>query len=193
MLNNQEITDLIIPASVTSIGDFAFFLCSGLTSVTIPNSVTSIGDRAFLRCSELTSVTIPNSVTSIGYSAFYGCSGLTSITIGNSVTSIGERAFGDCSSLTSITCLGTTPPEADNLKAPTTTCTLIVPQSAYNAYVRHAYWGQFLNIVPSSEMESSAPEVYVNPANPAQKLLRNGQVYILKDDKTYTIMGAQIQ
>lgn len=40
---------------------------------------------------------------------------------------------------------------------------------------------------------TSAPEVYVNPANPAQKLLRNGQVYILKDDKTYTIMGAQIQ
>ena len=42
-------------------------------------------------------------------------------------------------------------------------------------------------------MESSAPEIYVNPANPAQKLLRNGQVYILKDNKTYTIMGAQIQ
>lgn len=39
---------------------------------------------------------------------------------------------------------------------------------------------------------ASAPEVYVNPANPAQKLLRNGQVYILKDDKIYTIMGAQI-
>jgi hypothetical protein len=89
--------------------------------------------------------------------------------------------------------LGTTPPEANELAAPTTTCTLIVPQSAYNAYVRHAYWGQFLNIVPSSEMESSAPDIYINPANPAQKLLRNGQVYILKDDKTYTIMGAQIQ
>jgi hypothetical protein len=39
----------------------------------------------------------------------------------------------------------------------------------------------------------TSTEVYVNPANPTQKLLRNGQVYILKDDKTYTIMGAQIQ
>ena len=65
--------------SVTSIGEFAFYGCSGLTSVTIPNSVTSIGSYAFYRCSGLTSVTIPNSVTSIGKSAFYNCSGLTSV------------------------------------------------------------------------------------------------------------------
>ena len=87
---------------MTSIGDAAFWDCSGLTSVTIPNSVTSIGNQAFSWCSGLTSVTIPNSVTSIGYYAFYGCSGLTSVTIGNSVTSIGERAFYGCSSLTSV-------------------------------------------------------------------------------------------
>jgi len=69
---NTEITDLIIPNSVTSIGNRAFAGCSGLTSVTIPNSVTSIGDYAFQFCSGLTSVTIPNSVTSIGYQAFDG-------------------------------------------------------------------------------------------------------------------------
>jgi hypothetical protein len=85
---------------VTSIGNYAFFICSGLTSVTIPNSVTSIGQSAFYSCSGLTSVTIPNSVTSIGQSAFRDCSILTSATIGNSVTSIGESAFRDCSGLT---------------------------------------------------------------------------------------------
>ena len=73
------------------------------------------------------------------------------------------------------------------------TCILTVPQSAYNAYIRHAYWGQFLNIVPSSEIASFSPEVYVNPANPAQKVLHNSQVYILRDGKTYTTMGAEIQ
>ena len=66
--------------SVTSIGDYAFVDCSGLTSVTIPNSVTSIGRDAFYGCSGLTSVTIGNSVTVIGWDAFYGCSGLTSVT-----------------------------------------------------------------------------------------------------------------
>ena len=59
--------------SVTSIGESAFYKCSGLTSVTIPNSVTSIGDNAFDGCSGLTSVTIPNSVTSIGDNAFFNC------------------------------------------------------------------------------------------------------------------------
>ncbi len=103
--------DVVIPSSVeyngttysvTSIRNYAFKYCSGLTSVTIPNSVTSIGDGAFFYCSGLTSVTIPNSVTSIGVSAFFDCSGLTSVTIPNSVTSIGESAFSNCSGLTSI-------------------------------------------------------------------------------------------
>ena len=89
--------------SVTSIGGYAFFGCTGLTRVTIPNSVTSIGDYAFYGCSSLTSITIPNSVTSIGDHAFGNCSGLTSVSIGNSITSIGECAFVGCSGLTSIT------------------------------------------------------------------------------------------
>ena len=100
---NTEITNLIIPNSVTSIGYSAFSGCSGLTSITIPNSVTSIGNYAFANCSGLTSVTIPNSVTSIGYAAFSNCSGLTSVTIPNSVTSIGDYAFSNCSGLTSVT------------------------------------------------------------------------------------------
>ena len=102
-LNGKEVKDLVIPSSVTSIGNRAFWGCSGLTSVTIPNSVTSIGDKAFVGCTGLSSVTIPNSVTSIGDAAFGGCSGLTSVTIPNSVTSIGESAFKSCSGLISVT------------------------------------------------------------------------------------------
>ena len=110
--SNYVSGDVVIPSSVTkngttysvtSIGDYAFYLCIGLTSVTIPNSVTSIADYAFEGCSSLTSVTIPNSVTSIGKWAFISCSGLTSVTIPNSVTSIGNMAFAYCSGLTSVT------------------------------------------------------------------------------------------
>ena len=130
---NTEITDLVIPNSVTSIGYEAFYGCSGLTSVTIPNSVTSIGSSAFEDCSGLKSVTIGNSVTSIGYGAFSGCNNLTLVeinsntflsqsherdglrlnnifgtqvqnyVIGNDVTSIGHYAFSGCSGLTSVT------------------------------------------------------------------------------------------
>ena len=125
-VNDTEIIDLVIPDSVTGIGNYAFHNCSALTSVTIPNSVTSIGGSVFSGCSGLTSVTIPNSVTSIGGSAFsecstlirvtipngvtsignytfYNCSALTSVTIPNSVTSIGDYAFNNCSKLTSVT------------------------------------------------------------------------------------------
>ena len=87
---------------VTSIGDYAFRFCDGLTSVTIPNSVTSIGNQAFAYCYDLTSVTIGNSVTSIGNYAFWNCSNLTSVTIPNSVTSIGREAFYYCTGLESI-------------------------------------------------------------------------------------------
>ena len=78
-LNGELVTDLVIPNSVTSIGDRAFYGCTGLTSVTIGNSVTNIGSLAFYDCSSLTSVTIPNSVTSIGDYAFDECSSLTAI------------------------------------------------------------------------------------------------------------------
>ena len=102
-INDQEIKDLVIPNSVDSIHDYAFYNGSALSTVSLSNSVTSIGYAAFEGCSSLTSITIPNSVTSIGYAAFEGCSSLTSITIPNSVTSIGNDAFSRCSSLSSVT------------------------------------------------------------------------------------------
>ena len=91
-LNGEEIKDLVIPNSVTTIGDHVFEGCSGLTSVTIPNSVARIGNFAFEECTGLTSVTIPNSVTSIGVRAFWKCTSLTSVTIGSSVREIGNYA-----------------------------------------------------------------------------------------------------
>ena len=68
---------------MTSIGDDAFWDCSGLTSITIPNSVTSIGGQAFCDCSGLKSINIPDSVTEIDSYAFLGCGGLESITVGS--------------------------------------------------------------------------------------------------------------
>ena len=96
------ITSIIIPSTVTSIGNSAFSGLSSLISVTIPNSVTSIGRYAFLRCSGLTSVTIPNSVMSIGEAAFSECSYLNYVTIEEGVASIGSYSFSDCVRLISV-------------------------------------------------------------------------------------------
>jgi len=121
----SSITTDTIPASVVTIGNFAFSNCANLTSVTIPNSVitikgwafglcvnlstvfigdsiSTIGDSAFFACSKLMSINIPNGIKKIGGNVFMGCSSLKSITIPNSVTSIGSQAFMECSGLTSV-------------------------------------------------------------------------------------------
>ncbi len=89
-----------VPGSVTSIGDYAFYGCTGLTGVTIPGSVTSIGDYAFYGCTGLTGMAIPS--TSIGDYAFYECTGLTGVTIHDSVSSIGDYAFYGCTGLSNL-------------------------------------------------------------------------------------------
>jgi len=89
----------IIPNYVTSIGNYAFNGCTGLTSITIPDGVRSIGVSAFLNCTGLFSIIIPDSVTSIGETAFYNCSNLATIRIPNGVMSIERRTFDSCASL----------------------------------------------------------------------------------------------
>ena len=220
--------------------------------VSLPDGITSIGEWAFRDCSGLTSIEIPNRVTSIGSDAFDRCSGLTSVTIGNSVTSIGNTAFKDCTGLISITNYATTPQSInsnvfDNVNK--STCVLIVPKESVSQYQAANVWKEFthktvegdytinyvdkdsqalynhvvtlyvpvaptitgftfvgwqtvstmltdgitLQAVYQADETFSAPAVYTNPANPAQKLIKNGNVYILTDDKTYSITGQIVE
>ena len=101
-IGRRSLTSLVIPDSVTNIGDYAFSGCSSLSSVVIPDRVTSIGDCAFENCSSLTDIVIPDGVTNIGKCAFEGCRSLTDIVIPDGVTSIGDCAFENCFSLTGI-------------------------------------------------------------------------------------------
>ena len=143
------IKTVTIGDGITSIGDYAFVYCSGMTELILPNSVTSIGNAAFSRCSGLTELTLPSSVKSIGWSAFYGCSGLTKLTLPNSVTSIGQSAFKGCSGLSEITSLAGIPPVCgsgvfDGVNK--TNCELIVPKGSVAAYKQAYGWNGFSNI-----------------------------------------------
>ena len=95
----SDISSVIIPNSVKSIEDLAFYGCTNLTSIIIPNSVKSIGYSVFEYCESLKSVIIPNSIKSIENWAFKYCENLESIVIPNSVESIGTDAFWCCRSL----------------------------------------------------------------------------------------------
>ena len=193
---NEYSGPVVIPAAVTyngttypvtSIGDAAFYTCTGLTNIDIPNSVTSIGSNAFNTCTGLTNIDIPNSVTSIGSDAFYTCTGLMSvkmpncitsivgstfsncrklksITIPYPVTSIGGSAFYYCEDLTDVTCLAVTPPSMGNYNTIYPAyymATLHVPEKSVEAYKATDWWNCFINIVGDASEDSNTPNAPV--------------------------------
>ena len=212
------LTSVTIGNSVTSIGERAFWDCDGLTSVvwnaknyadfpdfsapfhsqitsfTFGDSVQHIPAYLCHGMNNLTSITIPNSVTSIGDYAFFYCSGLTSVTIGNSVTSIGGHAFYDCSGLTSVTSLAEIPPTLGSLAFynVSTTIPVYVACSSVSAYQSAKGWKDFTNIQCMPEDESAVDNVH-SQSTDTQKLIRDGQLLILRDGKTYNAQGAALQ
>ena len=211
----SSLTSITIPNSVTSIGDYAFSDCYSLTSITIPNSVTSIGNYAFSGCSSLpvenilryadtylveavdktlSTYSIKEGTKWIGDFAFYNCSSLSSITIPNSVKSIGEWAFRDCSSLTTVICKAIRVPELGPSvfkKLPLSEATLYVPAESLEDYKAADQWKEFGTILPLDKDPSAVKNTRL-PITNSTKLLRNGQVYILQDGKTYTITGQKL-
>ena len=128
----EEIKEFVIPPSVTSIGNYAFYYCSGLTSITIPEGVTSIGNYAFSECSGLTSVTIPEGVTSIGTSAFWWCSSLRDVfCYAESVPTTGSNVF---------------------YNSPIASATLHVPAGSVDAYKAKSPWSGFGTIVALGDL-----------------------------------------
>ena len=187
------LTSVTIPNSVTSIGVAAFCDCTGLTSVTIGNSVTSIGVGAFSGCKGLTSVTIPNSVTSIGRYAFRGCTGLTSVTIPNSVTSIGDAAFSNCTGLTTITCAAMTPPVCGSgaFEEVPKSIPLYVPFGSLDAYRNATEWKDF--IIKEMAKPEAIDQITNKQSQMSNKFFRNGQLFIQRGDKTYSITGQEVK
>ena len=165
---------MTIPSSVTSIGSYAFYRCTGLTSLTFPSSLRRIDSYAFCGCSGLTNVTFGEGLTTIGECAFVGCTGLTSMNIGEGVTTIGNYAFAVCYGLTDVTipssvtsigecvfngceniqdiyCYAVSCPFVYDNTFYSYSSTLHVPEVSLQQYRDHSVWGLFLEIVPIDE------------------------------------------
>lgn len=122
----REITSVIIPEGVTTIGSnafnqcnklesvklpktlknieyYAFFNCSSIKSLELPEGTANIGTGAFKGCSSLTTMTIPGSINVLGQEAFHSCTYLKSVIVSDGVTEIGSQAFNGCRSMTKIT------------------------------------------------------------------------------------------
>lgn len=94
-LNNELITDLVIPESITNIGNATFDGCNSIKSVKMHNSVKSVGNKSFSGCKNLTDVVFSDKITSIDFSAFSECESLTDINLPDKITSIGAKAFSN--------------------------------------------------------------------------------------------------
>ena len=101
-INVADVERIVLPNTITEIGDNAFLGSTNLKQVNIPNSVTKMGGSVFGRCTSLEEIKLPNSITTIGVRAFEGCQSLKELNIPNSVTEIGEYAFYNASNLTKV-------------------------------------------------------------------------------------------
>ncbi|MBQ3196471.1 MAG: leucine-rich repeat protein [Clostridia bacterium] len=98
-----NIQSVVVPESVETIGNSAFYGCKSLVKVTLPDSVTSLGAEVFKECRALANINIPKGITQLKAGVFYNCRAIVNMTIPEGVKTIGESAFNSCYSLVNIT------------------------------------------------------------------------------------------
>ena len=206
----KNLQSIDIPASVGEIEQSAFEDCRSIQSITFggapagapgrfnapaasASQLRRIGNWAFYNAHELQHLDIPEGVTEIGDGAFYGCTYLEDMTLPASIQAIGDNCFALCAKLTKITCNAVTPPtiEAKTFFDVKRQIPVFVPDEAVSAYENDTYWQEF-DIQGQSEAPQGVEEV---PSDQVQntKLLRDGQIFILRGEKEYTLTGQEVK
>ena len=193
LYNARHLGQITIPAGVTRIGESAFEECRSLESVTFAGkALREIDDWAFYNCHTLKNITIPEGVTSIGKAAFFDCSYLKEITLPSTVQTIADNAFGQCQKVAKMTVNAMTPPivEAETFEDIDRSIPLYVPIGTALQYKAADYWCEFFNVIEYNA-PSAIDNILSSTAN-TRKILRNGQLLIIRDGKTYNAMGQEM-
>ena len=205
----KNLQSIDIPASVTEISQSAFENCRSLKNITFGGSSSQvsgrfnapassasqlqrIGNWAFYNCHELQNLEIPEGVTEIGDAAFYGCTYLEELSLPSSVRSIGDNTFALCAKLQKIVVNAPVPPsiQAKTFFDVKRQIPVYVPDEVVDAYKDDALWGEF-DIQGISHMPQGIGNI--NAGVKTQKIIENGQILILRGDKTYTLQGQEVE
>ena len=145
--NCYNLTSISIPDNITNIGHYTFENCINLTAIELPSEIEEIGHQLFYRCNSLSSLNIPSNIKTINMQAFFGCSKLTELTLPASLETIEENAFNFCTNLNTIHCQATEPPLCSGALGIEEHATLYVPQGTLAKYKDAASWKNFKEII----------------------------------------------
>ena len=210
----KNLQSINIPASVEEIEQSAFEDCRSIKSITFGGSsagapgrfnapaasasqLRRIGNWAFYNAHELQNLEIPEGVTEIGDGAFYGCTYLEEMVLPSSVQTIGDNTFALCAKLQKITVNSVTPPsiQAKTFFDVKRQIPVYVPDEAVSTYEDDSYWQEFdiqgISNMPTGINNTTFPSG--EGRGKALKILRNGQILILRGEKTYTITGQEVK
>ena len=191
-----KLQSITIPAAVTEIEDRAFENCRMLSSVNFAKdgALTRIGNWAFYNNHELTNLVIPEGVTEVGHAAFYGCTYLAEMTLPSTVQEIADNGFALCGKLKRMNVDALVPPTVATrtFEEVDRSIPVYVPDEVVDIYKAAPVWQEF-NI----QGKSNAPTGVENTHSPSlmtdcQKVIHNGQLLILRDGKTYNVMGQEL-
>jgi hypothetical protein len=142
---------------MTAIEAETFSSCAKLENVAFPKNITSVGDKAFQNCTSLTDADMSETkVSNVGKDAFNGCTKLASIFLPTTTKELGESAFSGCRKLQSLSITALTPPTVQSTtfkSVPNETCSLLIPTSSFYDYLLASYWGSFVDIKASFDIE----------------------------------------
>ena len=190
----KYVTSVVIPSTVEKIGDSAFENCRMLSSIAFAGQyrLYEIGNWAFYNCHELKELHLPEGVATIGYGAFYGCTYLEELVLPSTMQYIEDNGFALCSKLQCMSVMALIPPvvSARTFEDVDRSIPVYVPEGSVSLYQSAPVWEEFY-ICPK---ENTSTNIHnsVDSEQTMQKILRDGQLLIIRDGVEYNAMGLEL-